>query len=64
VTVWLRSGWKVTGTLSGSNKAVTVFRINNAKILEPGQKRSRSEKVAAFILVPVKDIELISAPQE
>lgn len=54
VTVWLRSGRQVTGTIESQTPAndrdATVFRIKRASSIPNGAK---------YVLVSVKDIELI-----
>ncbi len=72
VTVWLRSGWKVTGKVSAQDRpdqeqpkgradvrSVTVLRLYDAKLANPGQDGLQLEQKAKSVLVLVEDIELI-----
>jgi hypothetical protein len=57
VTVWLRSGWRVTGISDSADVPPTRLRLNDAKFAREGEK---SEKTAEMVVVWVDDIELIS----
>jgi hypothetical protein len=60
VTIWLRSGQKVTGTMHDVNPGkvanLTVLRLDGAKVWPDG---SGQEQDALYLLVPVDDIKLI-----
>jgi hypothetical protein len=59
VTISLRSGWTVTGTVADPDnykgRNVAVWRINTATLGQDGSPREK----AHYVLVPVMDIELI-----
>jgi hypothetical protein len=68
VVLWLRSGWEVSGVVTGwfpaaeaqaksrtSDPASTVLRLNGAKFTKNGDQRN-----AEWVLVPVDEIELIA----
>jgi hypothetical protein len=67
VTVWLRSGRQVTGTMDSqipaNTRDATVFRIKNASVgpndWASPQKISPPRPEGKYVLVSVKDIELI-----
>ena len=69
VTVWLRSGWTLTGTMKsqdgsdagqsqdrGDVSTRTVLRLNGATLV---RAEDHTELTQDFVLVPVADIELI-----
>jgi hypothetical protein len=69
VTVWLRSGWTLTGTIKGQHGSgagqsqdrgvattVTVLRLNGARL---ARGDGQPEQAADFVLVQIADIELI-----
>jgi hypothetical protein len=63
VTVWLGTGWSVTGTVNDKDPSEWVFRINGAKLVRLKSDGNQPEGVSGlqpFVLVPVKDIELIT----
>jgi hypothetical protein len=64
VTVWLRSGWTVTGTADDRNSALTVFRLNGATLAEgkppQGPPADQTARSNLSVLVPVEDIVWIT----
>lgn len=68
VTIWLRSGRQVTGTIEdqfpANDRDATVFRIKNASLVTNGAALSQSVSLPGAegkcVLVSVKDIELIN----
>jgi len=58
VTVWLRSGWKVAGTVAdrANVPAATVWRLDGARLTREGDEPVEPE----FVLVSVGDIEMIT----
>jgi hypothetical protein len=67
VTIWLRSGRQVTGTIKGqfpdNSRDATVFRITNVSLVtnsaDPSRGVSPPRPAGKDVLVSVKDIELI-----
>jgi len=57
VTVWLRSGWKVAGTVI--DNAGPIWRLKDATLTRQGYPSETAE----FALVAVEDIELITEPK-
>jgi hypothetical protein len=57
VTVWLRSGWRVTGISDSADVPSTALRLNDATFAREGDE---SERTAERVVVWVNDIELIS----
>jgi hypothetical protein len=59
VTLWLSSGWEVTGTVTdwfpSSKNRSRVLQLNNAQFRRNGDRRE-----AEWVLVPIDDIELIT----
>jgi hypothetical protein len=60
-TVWLHSGWRVTGIIEQGKDGADVptgpvLRLNDATLTRDGDE---SKQMAEFVLVPVNDIELI-----
>jgi hypothetical protein len=61
VTIWLRSGWAVTGTISGPNPPRTVFRLDDADFDKPeGRFKPPQAAKPTSVLVAVDQIELIT----
>ncbi len=60
VTVWLRSGQHVTGTINvpslGTIGTATALRLNKVRI---GPANSGPDQTARFVLVPVDDIAMV-----
>ncbi len=60
VTIWLRSGGKVTGTVNDPNPGtvgpLTALRLHDVTLLPDG---SGQEQQALYLLVPLDDIKLI-----
>jgi hypothetical protein len=67
VTIWLRSGRQVTGTIEGqfpdNARDATVFRVKSAYLgtngTDPSQSAPPPGAEGKCVLVSVKDIELI-----
>jgi hypothetical protein len=58
VTVWLRSGWRITGINDTDNVPRMVLKLNEARIAREG--RDKSEHTADSVYVLADDIELVS----
>lgn len=58
VTVWLRSGWKITGINDTDDVLPMVLKLNEARFAREG--RDKSEHTADMVYVLAEDIELVS----